>query len=722
MRYATIQSWSFANESSTHVPIDFYIDLIDSAKKAPSLEQAVRQAANRLNQLLFPRFQFKVNLNTASNKKTRHIKVNSYGCNAELGAREDNRGNKYGYISCFIGGGWRGNWKTHNVDSIIHELFHALGRFHEQQQSDSSVLIQKFNSHDRLPSENFLEFYDPFSLMHYPPSLINRVVGESTIASKPTVIARLTHQGYPQKLALNYYDTLLGLDENHFNWDAFNLGFGLLTRRDFNTLHKTACIIDPKWCEFEATPIPLFAFTTRYPKLSYHYLLTLTKIFTHPHYQKEKLIVIADSKTLEIKSNQCYKINLNQFFQVYPKIGIHCDVITSIIPSIAMFSHLDFPRKENNSCILELEKGFFNDWPLSAIQSKIIFYSNDTVINVSSTLHWEPTFTESPMTLYASSRCVSIPNNFFNVAHNKTTLPFLNSEAVPGSYLDFHERNKYFFRLGLNAVPFFAVGLITGITNRAERVIFSDDNENLSNTARYLNYLTQGIIFFIQSSLSSYTLYRHIIEEKARQLLIPLLDENKQLFQTADLMDRLNHNESFLTLVLPYGINAATLLLSTYIRSVHQHPITQLGLTQSLSLLIACFINHANTYSHLELAIGIGLYLGGTLLGASLTAAGLSFFSKVRLHCSTRHKEEVRTTSFIGKTQEIAPSCSPTVSSISVIAAMKQAWNTVTFSKFTTARSRTSFFTRRTTVESAKTKWPDFEFEMEAMNPTQNLP
>lgn len=719
MRYATIQSWSFTHEPTIRAPIDFYVDLMATTKKSSSLEHAIRKATNRLNQLFFPVFQFKVDTEVAPTQKTRHIKVNGYGCHAELGARTHNNGNKYGYISCFIGGGWRGNWKTHNVDSIIHELFHTLGRLHEQQHPDSFFLIQNFNSHN-LPSENFLEFYDPFSVMHYSPSLINLVIGESRIVPKPTVIARLAHQGYPPKLALNYYDALLGLDENHFNWDAFNLGFGLLTRRDFNTLHKTACIIDPKWCEFEATPIPLFAFTTNYPKLSYHYLLTLKKIFTNTHYQKEKLIVIADRKTLEIKSNQCYKINLNQFFQVYPKIGIHCDVITPIIPSIALFSHLDFPRKENNSCILELEKGFFNDWPLASIQSRIIFYSNDTVINVSSTLHWQPTFTENPMTLYASSRCVSIPNNFFNVARNKTTLPFLNSEAVPGSYLDFHERNKYFFRLGLNAIPFFAAGLITGITNRAEGVIFSDDNENLSKTARYLNYLTQWITFFIQSSLSSYILYRHIIEEKARQLLIPLLDENKQLFQTADLMDRLNRNESFLTLVLPYGINATILLLSTCIRSVHQHPITQLGLTQSLSLLVACFINQANTYSHLELAIGVSLYLGGTLLGVSLTAAGLSFFSKMHLNCSTRHKEEIRTTSFIGKTQEITPSCSPTVSSISVLAAMTQAWNTVTFSKFTTACSRTSFFTLRTIVESAKTKWPDFE--MEAMNPTQNLP
>lgn len=723
MHYATIRSWSFASETTSRVPIDFYIDFTERAKKNPSLEHAVRQAANRLNQILFPHFQFKVSLKTASIQKTRHIRVHDEGCNARLGAQQ-HHGNKYGYLSCFIGGGWRGYWKTHNVDSIIHELFHTLGRFHEHRQADSPILIQNFSKH-QLSSENFLEFYDPFSLMHYSSSLINAVIGKSEIRPQTTVIKSLMDQGYPKKLALDYYDALRGLNENHCNWDAFNLGFGLLTRRDFTTLRKTACIIDETWCDFES-PIPLFAFTSQ-PKISYHYLLKLTKIFVHSHYQNEKLIVGAAHKTVEIQSNQCYIIHLIHFFQVYPKTGIHCDVITPLLKqSIATFSPLNFLRKTNNSCILKIEKEGINPWASSSIQSHIIFYLNKA--NVSRTLQWKPLLTNRTAHDASAAQCISIPNHFFQTVFNKTTMPFLHSETVSGSYLNFYERNKYFFRLGFNAIPFFIFGFITGITRHAEWIIFFNDKETFSKTRRHLKHLAQWAISFMHVGLSSYALYQHIIEENARQLLIPFLNENRQLFQTADLMDRLNNHESCLTLLLPYGINTTILLLSAHVKPIHQHPMTQWGFTQSLSLLAACLINHANTYSHLELVIGISLYLGGTRLGYCLTANCLLFFKKlepyVSLCCSHRGgPHQTEGTPSIQREQEIKPRCTKALkSTTSVITAMNQAWNTVTFSKFTKALSRTawiSFFTLKT---EKNTPTKDADAEMHAMNPAENRP
>lgn len=63
MRYSNIRSWSLDNSRSPDTtPIDFYLDLTDKVKQSPSLEQAIRQAANSLNRLLFPMFQFKVNI------------------------------------------------------------------------------------------------------------------------------------------------------------------------------------------------------------------------------------------------------------------------------------------------------------------------------------------------------------------------------------------------------------------------------------------------------------------------------------------------------------------------------------------------------------------------------------------------------------------------------------------------------------------------------------
>lgn len=200
MQYATIRSWSLTNHSANATfPLDFHLDLSDQARQAPALEQAIRQAANILNRLLFPLFQFKVDIPTShEHEKTRHIRIDGYGCNAQLGAREDINGNKWGYMSCSIGGGWRGDWKTHNVDSIIHELLHTIGREHEQLQAESQELIHYLNSNQKLPSENFLEYYDAWSPMHYSLSLIRVVIGGGSIPSKNTVIQSLINKPIQQ--------------------------------------------------------------------------------------------------------------------------------------------------------------------------------------------------------------------------------------------------------------------------------------------------------------------------------------------------------------------------------------------------------------------------------------------------------------------------------------------------------------------------------------------
>lgn len=66
MQYATIRSWSLTNHSANATfPLDFYLNLSDQARQAPALEQAIRQAANILNRLLFPLFQFKVDIPTS---------------------------------------------------------------------------------------------------------------------------------------------------------------------------------------------------------------------------------------------------------------------------------------------------------------------------------------------------------------------------------------------------------------------------------------------------------------------------------------------------------------------------------------------------------------------------------------------------------------------------------------------------------------------------------
>ncbi len=60
MQYFTIQSWSLTNHSARNsFSLDFHLDLSDQVRQAPALEQAIRQAANILNRLLFPLFQFK---------------------------------------------------------------------------------------------------------------------------------------------------------------------------------------------------------------------------------------------------------------------------------------------------------------------------------------------------------------------------------------------------------------------------------------------------------------------------------------------------------------------------------------------------------------------------------------------------------------------------------------------------------------------------------------
>ncbi len=207
--------------------------------------------------------------------------------------------------------------KTHNVDSIIHKLLHTIGIEHEQLQAESLDLIHYLNSNHKLRSENFLEYYDTWSPMHYSLSLIRVVIGGGSIPSKNTVIQSLTKQAYPAKLAEDYYQALLGLDENSFSFDAFNFSFGLLTQRDFNTLRKTACIIDARMCELKQAP-PLFTFISPH-KISYRYLLQLTKIFVDPWYQTQKLTVMAETKKLEIQSDNYYIVKLKDLFQVYPK-------------------------------------------------------------------------------------------------------------------------------------------------------------------------------------------------------------------------------------------------------------------------------------------------------------------------------------------------------------------------------------------------------------------
>ena len=713
MPYAIIQSWSLTNHSASNTfSLDFHLDLSDQARQAPALEQAIRQATNILNRLLFPLFQFKVDTPT-SHQKTRHIMIDNYGCNAQLGAREDNNGNKWGYMSCFIGGGWRGDWKTHNVDSIIHELLHTIGREHEQLQAESQNLIHYLNSNHKLPSENFLEYYDAWSPMHYSLSLIRVVIGGGSITAKDTVIQSLIKQAYPAKLAEDYYQALLGLDENSFSFDAFNLGFGLLTQRDFNTLRKTACIIDARMCELKQAS-PLFAFISPH-KISYRYLLQLTKIFVDPWYQTQKLTVIAGNQKIEIQSENCYIVKLKDLFQVYPKQDIRCTMITTVLegPKVNLpFLDSDFPRKGNDSCILIIEKGFLNLWN-SSLLSQVTFYSTHPhSANVSNTLQLNFNTTRVNNSFNPTAVCISIPdakgfNETFSALPNGTWIPFFNSEEVLGSNLYLYERNKYFSRLAWSAAPFFFAGLGTGIMRRAKLTII---NKNIFKSSIYFKHLIHGIESLVQISLTTYAIYQHIIEEKARQLLIPLLDENKQLFQTADLMDKLNNDEPFLSLILPYAINATMLLAPLFISSIHsirQHWTCRLGFTNTLAILIACIANRGNPYSYIELGIGVSIYAVATLIGYGLTAASLAVLSKLKLRLpfsrlnfsdiTTNNKENM--TSLLIEEGEVK--IRHQSKSQSLTKALHNAWNTVSVSRLATALSHTSFFIQSKSSEES---------------------
>lgn len=724
MQYSTIQSWSLTNHSASNTfPLDFHLDLSDQAKQAPALEQAIRQAANILNRLLFPLFQFKVDTHPL-HQKTRHIMVDNYGCNAQLGAREDMNGNKRGYMSCFIGGGWRGDWKTHNVDSIIHELLHTIGREHEQLQAESQDLIYYLNSNRKLPSENFLEYYDAWSPMHYSLSLIRVVIGGGSIASKNTIIQSLLEQAYPAKLAEDYYQALLGLDENSFSFDAFNLGFGLLTQRDFNTLRKTACIIDASMCELKQAP-PLFAFISPH-KISYRYLLQLTKIFVDPWYQTQKLTVLAKTQKLEIQSDNCYRVKLKDLFQVYPKQNIRCNVITTVLEgpkANLLFLDSDFPRPGNDSCTLIIKKGFLNLWN-SSLQSQVTFYStHPRSVNASNTLQLNFNTTLANTPSIPSTVCISIPepkvfNETFNVLLNGTWTPFFNSEKVLGSNLYLYERNKYFSRLAWSATPFFFAGLGTGMMRRAGLTIL---NKNIFKSSIYFKHLIHGIESLVQISLSTFAIYQHIIEEKARQLLIPLLDENKQLFQTADLMDKLNNDEPFLSLVLPYTINATMLLASLLITSIHQHWASQLGFTNTLAILIACIANQGNSYSYVELGIGVSVYVLTALIGYGLTAASLAVLSKLKIRLpfsrlsfsdiTTNNKENM--TSLLIETEQEEEKIRHQNESQSLTKALRNAWNTVSVSRLTTALSHTSFFIQPKSSEESNNNDLHDKFQIE---------
>lgn len=696
MPYSTIRSWSLDHPIS-NAPIDFYLDLTDEAKQAPSLEQAIRRAANILNRVLFPMFQFKVDVQVTLAEKTRHIVVDHSGCQAMLGAQTDREGNKNGYVSCFIGGGWRGDWKTHNVDSIIHELMHTLGRNHEQKQPNSHDLIQYSNSPSKLSAEEFLEYYDPWSPMHYSLYLIKVVLGgEGSVAPKNKILESLSHQGYPPQLAIDYYEALLNLNENNGNFDSFNLGFGLLTQRDFNTLHKTACIIDAKMCVSKPMP-PLFAFTAN-NKISYRYLLKLTKIFVNPWYQSQKLIILKGKQQLQVESNQCYIVKLKDLFSVYPEQqNINCDIqgIALQKSTITQFTNSDFLRKNGDSCTLLLKKELLD----RLSQINIAFYAKDRPTAQSSrTLHLLHNNTLSHATLNESFPCIFVPDNKpIYVSYNTTLTPFLNSEALSGSYLDYFERNKYFSRLALNAVPFFAAGLITGFVKRLE--IFSYFNENLLDTSTYQRHMTQLIKLFIHIGLTSYAMYQHINEEKARQLLIPLLDENRQLFQTAELMDRLN-NEECLSLIIPYAVNSTLLLITRLITPINQHWGSRFGLTNTLAMLLACLANQGNAYSYIELAVGISVYTGGTFIGYCLSGCGLSLLQKLKTHIqfrklpvfNTPEKNNDIRISLIESEESIHSRDKHLKKTLTVIEAMKCAWNKVSFSKFTNAVSHSSFF------------------------------
>lgn len=710
MPYATIQSWSLTHHTASNTfPLNFHLDLSDQARQAPALEQAIRQAANILNRLLFPLFQFKVDTPT-SHQKTRHIMIDNYGCNAQLGAKEDNNGNKWGYMSCFIGGGWRGDWKTHNVDSIIHELLHTIGREHEQLQAESQNLIHYLNSNYKLPSENFLEYYDAWSPMHYSLSLIRVVIGGGSITAKNTVIQSLIKQGHPAKLAEDYYQALLGLDENSFSFDAFNLGFGLLTQRDFNTLRKTACIIDARMCDLTQPP-PLFAFISPH-KISYRYLLQLTKIFVDPWYQTQKLTALAGTQKLEIQSDNCYILKLKDLFQLYPKQDIRCTMITTVLegPKENLpFLDSDFPRKGNDSCILMIEKGFLNLWN-SSLLSQVTFYSTHPhSANTSNTLQLNFNTPLVNNSFSSTAVCISLPdakgfNETFNVLLNRTWTPFFNSEAVLGSNLYLYERNKYFSRLAWSAAPFFFAGLGTGIMRRAELTII---NKNIFKSSIYFKHLIHGIQSLVQISLTTFAIYQHIIEEKARQLLIPLLDENKQLFQTADLMDKLNNDEPFLNLALPYTINATMLLISVLISSIHQHWACRLGFTNTLAILIACITNRGNPYSYIELGIGVSIYIVAALMGYGLTAASLTVLSKleIRLPFSRLNFSDITTNNIENMTslliEEVEIKICHQSKPLSLTKALRNAWNTVSVSRLATALSHTSFFIQSKTSEES---------------------
>ncbi len=724
MQYSTIQSWSLTNYSTSNsFPLDFHLDLSDQARQAPALEQAIRQAANILNRLLFPLFQFKVDT-PPSHEKTRHIIVDGYGCNAQLGAREDINGNKWGYMSCFIGGGWRGDWKTHNVDSIIHELLHTIGREHEQLQTESQDLIHYLNSNHKLRSENFLEYYDAWSPMHYSLSLIRVVIGGGSIPSKHTVIQSLIKQNYPAKLAEDYYQALLGLDENSFSFDAFNLGFGLLTQRDFNTLRKTACLIDAKMCELKQAPA-LFAFISPH-KISYRYLLQLTKIFVDPWYQTQKLTVMAETKKLEIQSDNCYIVKLKDLFQVYPKQAIRCVVITTVLegPKANLsFLDSDFPRKASDSCTLMIEKGFLNLWN-SSLQSQVTFYSTHAhSANASNTLqlHFNTPLANTPFN--STALCIAIPDlkafkETFNALLNETWTPFFNAEEVLGSNLYLYERNKYFSRLAWSAAPFFFAGLGTGMMRRAELTIF---NKNIFKSSIYFKHLIHGIESLVQISLTTYAMYQHIIEEKARQLLIPLLDENKQLFQTADLMDKLNNDESLLSLVLPYTINATMLLLSLLLIPINQHWTYRLGITNALAILIACIANQGNPYSYIELGIGVSVYAAAALMSYCLTSASLAVLSKLKIRLpfnrlnfsdiTTNNKENM--TSLL--IEEEVNICRQRESQ-SLTKALRNAWNTVSVSRLAAAVSHTSFFFQSKSSKAANNTNSSDCFQIEMTN------
>ncbi len=229
---------------------------------------------------------------------------------------------------------------------------------------------------------------------------------------------------------------------------------------------------------------------------------------------------------------------------------------------------------------------------------------------------------------------------------------------------------------------------------RAELTIF---NKNIFKSSIYFKHLIHGIEPLVQISLTTYAIYQHIIEEKARQLLIPLLDENKQLFQTADLMDKLNNNESFLSLVLPYTINATMLLASLFITSIHQHWTCRLGFTNTLAMLIACIANQGNPYSYIELGIGVSVYAVAALIGYGLTAASLAVLSKLKIRLpfsrlnfsdiTTNNKENM--TSLLIEEEEVK--IRHQRESQPLTKALRNAWNTVSVSRLATALSHTSF-------------------------------